>query len=58
MPVYQYKCTGCGNITEEIRGIKSDTPDLFCKQCNIQLNRLYSPIGVTFNGSGFYSKDK
>ena len=57
MPVYQYKCTDCNKVTEEVRGITENVPDLFCKTCNLPLKRLYSNIGVTFNGSGFYKTD-
>ena len=57
MPVYQYKCTDCNKVTEEVRGITENVPDLFCKTCNLTLKRLYSNIGVTFNGSGFYKTD-
>ena len=57
MPVYQYKCTDCNKVTEEVRGITENVPDLFCKACNLQLKRIYSNIGVTFNGSGFYKTD-
>lgn len=60
MPVYQYKCTGCTKITDEVRGIREDAPELFCKDCNSKLQRVYAGgnFGITFNGSGFYSKDK
>ena len=57
MPVYQYKCADCNEVTEEVRGIAENVPDLFCKTCNLPLKRLYSNIGVTFNGSGFYKTD-
>ena len=57
MPVYQYRCTDCNKLTEEVRGITENAPDLFCKSCNLPLKRLYSSIGVTFNGSGFYKTD-
>lgn len=58
MPAYQYKCTECGIETVRVRGIHEDAPDLFCEECNSSLKRIYSNIGVTFNGSGFYSTDK
>jgi putative FmdB family regulatory protein len=57
VPAYQYKCADCNEITEEVRGITEDIPDLFCKICNLKLKRIYSNIGVTFNGSGFYKTD-
>ena len=57
MPVYQYKCADCEEVTEVVRGIKESAPDPLCKTCNLPLKRLYSNIGVTFNGSGFYKTD-
>jgi predicted nucleic acid-binding Zn ribbon protein len=41
-----------------VRGILEDTPDPFCESCNSALKRVYSNIGVTFRGSGFYSTEK
>lgn len=58
MPVYQYKCTDCGLEAEVVRGIRDSAPDPLCDKCNLKLKRVYSSIGVAFNGSGFYSKDK
>jgi len=58
MPTYQYLCADCKVKTDVVRGIRDDAPDLFCKTCNSALKRVYSNIGVTFNGNGFYSKDK
>jgi len=33
-------------------------PGYDCGTCNLKLIRVYSNIGVTFNGRGFYSTDK
>lgn len=30
----------------------------YCDTCNLDYTRVYSNVGVTFNGSGFYSTDK
>jgi len=58
MPIYQYECTECKEITDVVRGITESAPDPFCESCNSTLKRVYSNIGVTFRGSGFYSTDK
>lgn len=58
MAIYEYVCKSC-NASETIsRGIadKEVTPE--CKTCQNPLNRVYSSVGVTFRGSGFYSTDK
>jgi predicted nucleic acid-binding Zn ribbon protein len=40
-----------------IRGISDKEVVPKCESCNIPLNRVYSSIGVAFNGGGFYSTD-
>jgi len=57
MPTYQYRCAGCNEETTKFWGIQEDVPELFCQACNSSLKRVYSSIGVTFNGSGFYRTD-
>jgi predicted nucleic acid-binding Zn ribbon protein len=39
------------------RSIKESDPGYTCETCNATLVRVYSNIGVTFNGSGFYQTD-
>jgi predicted nucleic acid-binding Zn ribbon protein len=34
------------------------TPDHMCEKCGNRMNQVYNIGAVTFNGSGFYSKDK
>jgi predicted nucleic acid-binding Zn ribbon protein len=34
-----------------------EDPGYECKTCNLSLTRVYYPIGVAFNGGGFYSTD-
>jgi putative FmdB family regulatory protein len=58
MPTYQYKCKKCQNITNVVRGINDPETEQKCSTCKIKLTRVFSVGGVTFNGSGFYSKDK
>jgi putative FmdB family regulatory protein len=57
MPKYEYKCKVCGLSEIVIRGILEKEAVPTCQACNIPLNRIYSSIGVTFNGGGFYSTD-
>ncbi len=40
------------------RGISEKEHIPQCDTCNIELTRVYSNVGVTFNGGGFYSTDK
>jgi putative FmdB family regulatory protein len=57
MALYEYKCKACGASETVVRGIADKESVPQCKDCNIPLNRVYSPIGVAFNGGGFYSTD-
>jgi putative FmdB family regulatory protein len=56
MPVYEYACTACGERTEARQSF-DDPPLEECPVCGGKLRKLYSPVGVVFKGSGFYSTD-
>jgi putative FmdB family regulatory protein len=58
MPIYEYECSNCKIKDTFVRGINDKDPGYQCKTCNLSLTRVYSLGAVTFNGSGFYSKDK
>ena len=56
MPVYEYACTACGERTEARQSF-DDPPLEECPHCGGRLRKLYSPVGIVFKGSGFYSTD-
>ncbi|HWL65036.1 MAG TPA: FmdB family zinc ribbon protein [Actinomycetota bacterium] len=56
MPVYEYACTACGERTEARQSF-DDPPLEECPVCGGKLRKLYSPVGIVFKGSGFYSTD-
>jgi putative FmdB family regulatory protein len=56
MPIYEYACTACGERTEVKQGF-NDPPLEVCLICGGKLRKLFSPVGVVFKGSGFYSTD-
>ncbi|MGH2819373.1 MAG: FmdB family zinc ribbon protein [Actinomycetota bacterium] len=56
MPIYEYACTACGERTEAKQGF-DDPPLEECPLCAGKLRKLYSPVGIVFKGSGFYSTD-
>ena len=56
MPTYAYACTACGERTEKKQSF-DDPPLEECPQCGGRLRKLYSPVGIVFKGSGFYSTD-
>lgn len=47
MPLYEYKCKECGEISEHLIGVGSEKPDLACAACGSDhLNRLISIVSV------------
>ena len=56
MPTYAYACTACGERTEKKQSF-DDPPLEECPHCGGRLRKLYSPVGIVFKGSGFYSTD-
>lgn len=56
MPTYQYECTSCGHQFEQIQSF-SDDPIKHCPDCNSEVKKIYSAVGVVFKGTGFYKTD-
>ncbi|MBM7474291.1 FmdB family zinc ribbon protein [Curtobacterium herbarum] len=56
MPTYSYRCTECGNAFD-IKQSFSDDALTECPVCGGVLRKVFSPVGVTFNGGGFYRTD-
>ena len=56
MPAYDYRCTACSKRFEITRSA-SDSADVSCPDCGAPTKRVFTPVGVVFKGSGFYSTD-
>lgn len=56
MPTYSYRCTECGDAFD-IQQSFTDDSLTECPACRGKLRKLFSAVGVTFNGSGFYRTD-
>lgn len=56
MPTYQYRCTSCGNELEAVQKF-SDPALTVCPECEGELRKVFSAVGVVFKGSGFYRTD-
>lgn len=55
MPLYDYKCTVCGAIHEEIRKVENRNIDTACYECfNISKKVLTSPAGIQANNHDGY----
>ena len=56
MPTYSYRCTECDNAFD-VKQSFSDASLTECPVCGGALRKVFSPVGVTFNGGGFYRTD-
>ena len=56
MPTYSYRCTECDHAFD-IQQAFTDDSLTECPTCSGRLRKLFSAVGVTFNGSGFYRTD-
>jgi putative FmdB family regulatory protein len=56
MPTYSYRCTECGHAFDIQQAFTDDSLTV-CPSCSGHLRKLFSAVGVTFNGSGFYRND-
>jgi putative FmdB family regulatory protein len=57
MPVYTYRCENCGVQFDRFQSY-NDQPLTRCPECNKKsLRKVYTPVGIVFKGSGFYSTD-
>lgn len=52
MPLFDFKCNVCSEVVE----IRENIPPA-CPTCSETMQRVWSPVGVKFNASGFYSTD-
>ena len=56
MPIYSYKCENCGEVSD--RFVKAGgNGKVKCDLCKSDTQRVFSPVGIIFKGSGFYSTD-
>jgi putative FmdB family regulatory protein len=53
MPIYEYECDACGQISEEIQKF-SDLPLTTCKHCQGNLHKLISHSAFHLKGGGWY----
>lgn len=56
MPLYDYQCSNCAQVTEIRHGF-NDTHDDPCAACGGKLTRVFNPAPILFKGSGFYITD-
>ena len=56
MPIYEYKCQSCGDVSEVLQKM-SDKPLTKCKKCSGALEKLISRSSFQLKGSGWYVTD-
>ncbi len=56
MPTYSYRCTECGQAFDIQQAFTDDSLTV-CPHCGGKLRKLFSAVGVSFTGSGFYRND-
>lgn len=56
MPTYSYRCTQCSTAFDVQQAFTDDSLTE-CPSCQGHLRKIFSAVGVTFNGSGFYRTD-
>jgi putative FmdB family regulatory protein len=56
MPLYEYKCEGCGDIFE-VRQKFAEAPLTIHDKCGGRVERMISAPMLQFKGSGFYVND-
>jgi putative FmdB family regulatory protein len=56
MPTYSYRCTDCSTAFDISQAFTDDSLTV-CPSCDGRLRKVFSAVGVTFNGSGFYRTD-
>ena len=56
MPIYEYKCTKCGDEFEVMQKM-SDSPKEDCEKCKGKLEKLISQSSFALKGTGWYQTD-
>jgi putative FmdB family regulatory protein len=56
LPIYEYKCEGCGEVFEVIQKF-ADEPVTVHEKCGGHVHRLMSAPSFQFKGSGWYVTD-
>lgn len=57
MPVFDYACDDCKIMRTQTISVHEEEFIPTCA-CGKTMYKIYSPVGVTFRGQGFYTTDK
>ena len=53
MPVYEFQCKKCGQVTEEL--VRMDTKSIECPKCHEQAKKIISACSFELKGGGWYA---
>jgi putative FmdB family regulatory protein len=56
MPAYDFRCTACKKTFEVTRPMGASEKEK-CPSCGGEAKKVFSPVGVSFKGSGFHNTD-
>jgi len=56
MPIYEYACENCGEITEKLVGISGDNTKTECAKCGSEASKIMSASAFHLKGGGWYSQ--
>jgi putative FmdB family regulatory protein len=56
MPIYEYRCTVCGAVFDRMTSFGDESTPM-CPNGHAGAQRVFSPPGIVFKGSGFYVTD-
>ena len=56
MPIYEYQCSKCSEVTERLQGVK-DPPLRRCPSCGARVQKKMSSGAFVLKGTGWYSTD-
>jgi len=58
MPIYEYRCLGCGQVSEIFQGMGDKDDPLKCKHCgNEHLEKILSPSSFSVRSQGGVNSD-
>ncbi len=57
MPVYEFRCAGCGSGEDLLLPLGADAPHA-CGGCGGELRKRFSRVAVRYDGWGFNATDR
>ena len=57
MPTYIYRCQTCEEEFELVQSFKDDPLEECPSDCSGTVKKVFSGVGISFKGSGFYKND-